>query len=92
VEFVEHRLEIATTQERTAQVLPYIQRFRTQKVDALVLGCTHFLLLKQDFIEAGTPDMKIFDSVEGVTKQIERLVTNGQHRIAKPAYQTHARN
>jgi glutamate racemase len=76
VEFVEHRLETATAQERAEQVLPYIQRFRAQKVDALVLGCTHFLLLKQEFIEAGTPDMRIFDSVEGVTKQIERLVTD----------------
>jgi glutamate racemase len=74
VEFVEHRLETASAQERTEQVQPYIRRFRAQKVDALVLGCTHFLLLKQDFTEAGTPDMRIFDSVEGVTKQIERLL------------------
>jgi glutamate racemase len=76
VEFVEHRLEIARAQERAEQVLPYIQRFRIQKVDALVLGCTHFLLLKQEFIEAGAPDMRIFDSVEGVIKQIERLITD----------------
>jgi glutamate racemase len=75
VEFVEHRLETASAHERVEQVQPYIRHFRAQKVDALVLGCTHFLLLKQDFIEAGTPDMRIFDSVEGVTKQIERLVS-----------------
>jgi glutamate racemase len=77
VEFVEYRLETASARERAEQVQPYVQRFRDRKVDALVLGCTHFLLLKQDFIRAGMPDMRIFDSVEGVTKQIERLVSGG---------------
>jgi glutamate racemase len=75
VEFVEYRLETATARERTEMVQPYIRRFRERKADALVLGCTHFLLLKREFVEAGAPDMGIFDSVEGVVKQIERLVS-----------------
>jgi glutamate racemase len=83
VAFVEYRLDTATAQERAEMVQPYIRWFRERKVDALVLGCTHFLLLKQDFIEAGAPDMDIFDSVEGVTKQIERLVSDS----AEPAQQ-----
>jgi glutamate racemase len=75
VEFVEYKLETASPGERRELVRRYILRFRALKADALVLGCTHFLLLKQDFIEAGAPDMRIFDSVEGVTRQIERLLS-----------------
>jgi glutamate racemase len=91
VEFVEHRIETVAAQERVDLVRSYVQRFRNQKADALVLGCTHFLLLKQDFVAAGSPDMRIFDSVEGVAKQIERLIcdlfptqegTTGEWRIA----------
>jgi glutamate racemase len=75
VEFVEHRLPAAPPHERAEQVEPYIRRFRAQNVDGVVLGCTHFLLLKQDFVEAGLPDIRIYDSVEGVTKRIERLIS-----------------
>jgi glutamate racemase len=75
VEFVEHRLETATGRERAEMVRPYIQRLRAKNADGVVLGCTHFLLLKNDFIDAGAPDMRIYDSVEGVTKRIERLLS-----------------
>jgi glutamate racemase len=74
VEFVELRLETATVRERAEMVRPYIQRLRAKNVDGVVLGCTHFLLLKNDFIDAGSPDMRIYDSVEGVTKRIEHLL------------------
>lgn len=74
VEFVEYRLETATARERAEMVRPYIQRLRAKNADGVALGCTHFLLLKKDFIDAGLPDMRVFDSVEGVTKRIERLL------------------
>jgi glutamate racemase len=74
VEFAEHRLERATARERLDMVRPYLQRLRAENVDGVALGCTHFLLLKNDFIDAGAPDMRMYDSVEGVTKRIERLL------------------
>jgi glutamate racemase len=76
VEFVELRLETATTRERREMVRPYIQRLRAKNADGVALGCTHFLLLKNDFIDSGSPDMRIYDSVEGVTKRIERLLSD----------------
>jgi glutamate racemase len=74
VEFVEHRLETATARERAEMVLPYMRRLRAVNADGVALGCTHFLLLKTDFIEAGAPDIRVYDSVEGVTKRIERFL------------------
>ena len=75
VEFVEHRLETAPMRERAEMARPYMQRLRAANADGVALGCTHFLLLKDAFIGAGSPDMRIYDSVEGVTKRIERLLS-----------------
>jgi glutamate racemase len=79
VEFVEHGLEAASMGERAERVKPYIRHFRAKNADGLVLGCTHFLLLRHDFIEAGAPDIRVYDSVEGVTRRIEGLLDNNEH-------------
>jgi glutamate racemase len=74
VAFVEQQFETASHAERAGRILPYIAYFREHNADGIVLGCTHFLLLKDDFVKAGMPDMRVYDSVEGVTKRIERLL------------------
>ncbi|MDR0909661.1 MAG: glutamate racemase [Spirochaetaceae bacterium] len=55
-------------------IKPYIETLRTEKVDSLVLGCTHFLHLKEAFVKLATPDISIFDSVDGVARRIEELI------------------
>jgi len=73
VEFVEQRFDIADEKEKTEIVKKYIETFRAAGVDTLVLGCTHFLYLLDEFRkEAGT--IKVFESLEGVTKRIEFLL------------------
>jgi glutamate racemase len=74
VAFVEHRIDTASAQERAEQVRPVIAYFRAKKADGVVLGCTHFLLLKKDFMQEAAPDIRIYDSLEGVVRQIEHII------------------
>jgi glutamate racemase len=76
VEFVERRFETAGADEKREIVLSYIDRFRAAGVDALVLGCTHFLFLLEEFRREAAPDIAVFESVEGITRRIESLLGN----------------
>jgi glutamate racemase len=49
VEFVEQELPRAGEEERAERVRQEVARFRVERIDALVLGCTHFLHLEAEF-------------------------------------------
>jgi glutamate racemase len=83
VEFVERRFAGSAVEERLAAVLPYIGQFRRAGADAVVLGCTHFIFLLEDF-KAAAPDMSFHDSVEGVCCRAETLLEKGDLRAASP--------
>jgi glutamate racemase len=74
VEFVEYRHALAGAAERRAAVEPYIRLLREKGVDALVLGCTHFLFLADEFRATAGADMGVYDSLEGVSRRIEALL------------------
>jgi glutamate racemase len=74
VEFVEHRYASASGEERLAAVTPWIKKFRASGVDSVVLGCTHFLHLLEEFRKAGGEDVTIYDSVGGVSRRVETLL------------------
>ncbi|MDR0598546.1 MAG: glutamate racemase [Treponema sp.] len=74
VVFVEHRLAAASREERFAAAASYVRRFRDLGADAIVLGCTHFLFLLDEFRAAAGPAMKIYDSVEGVRARVEAVL------------------
>ena len=74
VEFVEERFDSADENEKKEIVRKYIELFRAEGVDSLVLGCTHFLFLLDVFQEEAAPFIKIFNSIDGVTKRIEYLL------------------
>ena len=57
----------------------YLNRFRAAGVDALVLGCTHFLFLLEDFQREAAPDITVFESVKGIAQRIESLLEQ-QHQ------------
>lgn len=48
--------------------------FRENKVDAVVLGCTHFPFVKKEIIKALGYMPDFFDSSDGVSRQIIRLL------------------
>ena len=69
VEFVEKRFPHASEEERQRVASGYIDRFRSLDVDAVVLGCTHFLFLAEEFSHAAAADIAIFDSRDGVARR-----------------------
>jgi len=91
VSFVEHRFDNADDNEKAKIVKKYIDIFRKENINSLVLGCTHFLFLLKEFrLEAGC-QIKIFDSLEGITKRIEYLLDeyDGALRAEKTAHPSH---
>jgi glutamate racemase len=74
VDFVEYRYALAGEEERRRAVLPYIGRFRAAGADGIVLGCTHFLFLLDEFRREAAPDIGVYESVEGITRRIESLL------------------
>jgi len=72
--FIERRFEEADVNEKKETVKKYIELFRAEGVDTIVLGCTHFLYLLEEFRREAYPSIKIFDSLDGITKRIEFLL------------------
>jgi glutamate racemase len=73
VDFVERRFDSSDKAERIAMANKYIGMARERGADALVLGCTHFLFLLDEFKESARPDIVIFDSMSGVCGRIENV-------------------
>jgi glutamate racemase len=76
VEFVERDLYHAGPAERADRVKQEVDRFRNERVDALVLACTHFLHLESEFrTQLDGDGVMLVDSREGVSRQVARLLT-----------------
>jgi glutamate racemase len=84
VEFVENRITDAGAEEKRQAVSPFLERFREAGVDALVLGCTHFLFLLEEFRREAGPGMRVYDSVEGITKRVESLLDKNDAALRAP--------
>ncbi len=81
VEFVESAMEKCTSGEKTARVRAEVERFRDAGIDALVLGCTHFLHLEQEFRHLLEDErITLVDSREGVARQVQRLLRERARR------------
>jgi glutamate racemase len=78
VDFVECGLFRASQQERAERVRREVERFRGERIDALVLGCTHFLHLEAEFrLLLAEEGIALVDSRDGVTRQLSRLLAAG---------------
>ncbi|MCL2765049.1 MAG: glutamate racemase [Treponema sp.] len=84
VEFVEQRFDEADDNEKTEIVRKYIRIFQAEGAGSIVLGCTHFLYLIDEFRREAAPSISIFDSLDGVTRRIEFLLdeNNGMLRAS----------
>ncbi len=86
VSFVERRYLDSDTQERRIAVEPYVRRLIDQKIDRVILACTHFLYLQDDISACaaalGATRLKIVDSLEGVANRVKQLLPqNGETGI-----------
>jgi len=79
--FVEQRFEEADENEKRETVKKYIDNFRAKGTDTIVLGCTHFLYLLDEFRRQASPFIKIFDSLDGITKRIEFLLSENNFTL-----------
>lgn len=74
VTFVEEQLDSASPEKKREMVRRYLDRLRIAGVDAIVLGCTHFLFLEDEFRKEAAPDIIVFESVEGISRRVESIL------------------
>ena len=84
VEFIESRFHLAPAEEKREMARSYLNRFRRAGADTLVLGCTHFLFLLEDFRQEASPDITVFDSVDGISRRIQSLLTESAPAENRP--------
>lgn len=77
VRFVERRYLAAGPEERLAAVRPSVEALLAEGVDAIVLGCTHFLHLYDEFARAAGAGVAIVDSREGVAARLADILASG---------------
>lgn len=69
--------ELATSRARTV-VGGYLQPLRQRMVDTLVLGCTHYPLLRPVIDEVMGPEVRIVESGQAVVEALVELMDRGQ--------------
>ena len=63
--------------ERLKKILePILQLDEANKPDVVVLGCTHFPLVKDDIAKVLGPNMKFIDSGEAVARRVKSLLAD----------------
>jgi len=78
VDFAEYRYLSAAPAERLASVRQALSPMLLQEVQAVVLGCTHFVLLEREFRTVLSDRVALIDSREGVTRRILSLLEGGK--------------
>ena len=76
VDFAEYRYLWATPAERLEAVRRALASVLPLQVQAVVLGCTHFVLLEHEFRTVLAQRVALIDSREGVTRRIVSLLSD----------------
>lgn len=84
IQFVEEKSFTATEEECLKAVQPAVEFFRSSNCDVIILGCTHFLNIKQYIERAGAPDIKVVDSVDGVVRHALEVAGRIQLKTTAP--------
>lgn len=65
-----------------AVIESYLQSSRTQGVDTMILGCTHYPLLKDSIQKFMGPDVRLVDSAQSVVKRLlaDKRIVVGEQR------------
>jgi glutamate racemase len=66
-----------TRAEVTADLLPALETMRAEEVDTLILGCTHFPLVRDLFEVAVGPGVTVVDSADTTAEEVALLL----HRL-----------
>ncbi len=76
VDFVENQLYQSNSMRTTKILQPAVTFFKKEKIDTLILGCTHFLFVKDTLKKMLGSQVSIIDSVEGVTTQLKKVISS----------------
>jgi glutamate racemase len=49
----------------------YLDRKEFKEADAIILGCTHYPLIKNDILEVLDRDVKVFDNTDFVPREVD---------------------
>ncbi|MBQ3670265.1 MAG: glutamate racemase [Treponema sp.] len=69
VSFIEHRYFTSSAEEKKAAIKGALDFFTEKGCDTIILGCTHFTHIADDFKKAAGEHINIIDSREGVSNQ-----------------------
>lgn len=81
VDFVENKYFTSTEADKMEVIQQASEYFNNLEIDALVLGCTHFIYLKDYFKKSISNNVDIIDSVEGVCQQIIRILDKESSKL-----------
>ncbi len=84
VDFIENRMLQAEASERRDALERSVRRLIDARVDRIVLGCTHFIHLRREIEELVGPSVNVVDSVDGVTRQLLRVLGERPGEAAAP--------
>ena len=84
IKFVETGFPGSSEEERERAVRNSLSAIQQAGVDTLVLACTHFLYLEEEFRKVCGADITVIDSREGVGRQVLRLLKKSNHPAAGP--------
>lgn len=84
ISFIEHKSFTANQEEILEAIKPAVDFFRSNDCDTIILGCTHFLNLANEFKKICEPDIMVVDSRDGVTKRALSLLNQKLQRGQTP--------
>lgn len=73
ISFIEHELFTSTKEDRLNAVKEAVDFFKSNNCDSIILACTHFCHLYDEFTEIAGKNISVVDSREGVVNQAIKL-------------------
>lgn len=76
-------IEHGKTDQLTSKVRQYWSKYQDKNIDTIVLGCTHYTLIKPEIQKIVGKDIKLIDSNVAVAKQTKKLydsIIKGQNK------------
>jgi glutamate racemase len=74
IRFVETRYVYSSREQILDLVERVIRPIRERGIDTLVLACTHFLIMEEEFRQVLGREIRVVDSREGVVRQLVRVM------------------
>ncbi len=66
-------IEKGQTQKATSRVAVTWLKYKNLDIDTIVLGCTHYTLIKKEIQKIIGPKIKLIDSNEAVARQVKKI-------------------